>query len=60
MRRTSLRQRGRRDCRKSDRLADQPPPGLLEHQGELGEAETQAIGSTRNEDAEPAELPRLP
>src|SRR5678815_3144911 len=60
MRRTPLRQCGRRDGRKSDRLADQPAPGLLEHQRKLGEAETEAICGTRNEDAKPAELPRLP
>ena len=60
MRRTPLRQRGSRDRRKPDRLADEAPPGLLEHQGELGEAEIEAIRRTRNEDAKPPELPRLP
>ena len=53
-------ERGRRDRRKADWLADEPAPGLFKHQRELGEAQTEAIHRTRNEDAEPSQFPRLP
>ena len=59
MRRVALRQRGRRDRRKPDRLADEPAPGLLEHQSEFGEAKTESDRGRRNQDAEPAEFSGL-
>ena len=59
MRRAPLRQRRSRNRRKPDRLADEPPPGLFKHQGKLGEAETEAVRGTRDEDAEPPEFARL-
>src|SRR5262245_44495602 len=60
MRRAPEPERSRRDRRKSDWLADEPAPGLFKHQRELGEAQTEAIHRTRNEDTEPSELSRLP
>ena len=59
MRRVPLRQGSSGDRRQPNWLADEPAPGLLKHQGELGEAETQAVRRTRNEDAKPPEVPRL-
>jgi len=38
---------------------DQPAPGLLQHQGEFGQAQTEAIRGFRSEDAEPAKVARL-
>src|SRR5262249_16935771 len=49
-----------RDRRQRDGLADEPPPGLLEHQGKLGEAEAEAVCVGGDKDAKPPELPRLP
>ena len=59
MRRAPLRQRSSRNRRQPDRLADKPAPGLFQHQGKLGEAETEAVGRIRHEDAEPPEFARL-
>ncbi len=52
-----LRQGGSGNRRQLNWLADEPPAGLLEHQGELGEAETRAVRGTRNEDAKPSSSP---
>src|SRR6516162_6983064 len=60
MRRAPQPERSCRDRRKTDWLADEPAPGLFKHQRELGEAQTEAIHRTRNEDAEPPQFPRLP
>src|ERR1700719_2976636 len=59
MRSVPLRQRGRRDRRKPDRLADEPPSGLFKHQSEFGEAKTEAVRGTWNKDAKPAKVPCL-
>ena len=60
MRSVALRQRGRRDRRKADRLADKSPPDLFKHQGKFGEAETETIRRTRHENAQPSEFSGLP
>src|SRR6516162_8157673 len=60
MRRAPQSERGRRDRRKADWLADEPAPGLFKHQRELCKPQTEAIHRTRNEDAEPPEFARLP
>ena len=59
MRRVTLRQRRRGNCRKPNRLADQRASGLLQHQSKLGEAETEAVRRTRHQHAEPAEFAGL-
>ena len=59
MRRTPLRERGRRNRREPDRLADKSAPGLFKNQGELGEAEPKAIRGLRDKDAKPSEFSRL-
>src|SRR5262249_62390617 len=51
MRRVPQPEGSRRDRRKSDWLADEPAPRLFKQQRELGEAQTEAIHRTRNEDS---------
>ena len=59
MRGVPLRQCGRRDRCKPDRLADEPASGLFKHQSEFSEAKTEAIRGSRNKDAKPAKLSGL-
>ena len=54
-----LRQCGRCDRCKPDRLTDEPASGLFKHQSELSEAKTEPIRGRRNKDAEPAKLSGL-
>src|SRR5580658_3901090 len=60
MRGVPLRQCGRCDRCKPDRLADEPPSGLFKHQSEFSEAKTESTRGFWNKDAEPAEFSGMP
>src|SRR5262249_57213301 len=59
MRRAALGQGGSGDRCKADRLADEPPSGLLEHQGQLRQAETESVSRGRHQHSEPPDLASL-